>query len=258
MKRIFEAASMLFLFYITCLLSPEHRGKDRLKYPASSPAASKPAATIAIYLSFDDGIIKESKCIDSIAYQDSVKITVFLIGQRAVADKQAKEIYNAYKKNPFIEVGNHSFTHANKKYKSYYRQPEQVVNDMLLNEDTLHLIEKIARLPGRNVWRVNSKCRNDLADAAPAADSLAHLGYRIFGWDIEWGYDSATHSFYSADEMIKRITGPKKTFEAGNIVILCHDEMLADLYFRSQLCVFVNRVKKDTNLYFEHLIHYPR
>lgn len=53
----------------------------------------------------------------------------------------------------------------------------------------------------------------------------------VFGWDLEWRYDSARKSFYSGDQIIRRVralAANNKTFMHGQVIILCHDLMLQD------------------------------
>lgn len=213
--------------------------------------------SLVVYLSFDDGPVAESRYIDTLILRDSIPVNVFLIGQKVFANEEAIHVFHSYRSNPLVEMENHSYTHALGKFRLYYENPVKVVNDIILNEDTLHLANKIARLPGRNAWRVGNKHRTDLADAIPAADSLAARGYTLFGWDLEWRYDSSGYCFYSAEQMIKEIRYAK-TFLPRHVVILCHDAMLQDKYFRSQLQAFTRRVRSIPGHRFERLSHYPR
>ena len=199
----------------------------------------------------------ESSYIDSLVSRDSIPVNVFVVGQKVFAGKEARQIFNTHKGSPLIEVDNHSYSHAKDRFRLYYENPWKVVDDIVLNEDTLHLANKIARLPGRNVWRVGERRRIDLADAAPAADSLARSGYTVFGWDLEWRYDSSGHRFYPAEQMVKQVRHAR-AFSPGHVVILCHDPMLRDDYFRKELRSFIGKVKSYPGWRFEYLSRYPR
>ncbi len=130
-----------------------------------------------------------------------------------------------------------------------------------MNFDTLQLNHKIARLPGRNIWRVGDRKRFDLEDANASADSLKLYGYKIFGWDIEWRPDSTGRVIDSANQIlnkIKRIAERKNSFTPGNIVILCHDPILADTFNTSALSSFIRLVKVEGKFEFEYLSNYPK
>ncbi len=215
-----------------------------------------------LYLTFDDGPTYGSRQVNELALSDSININVFVIGKFAFANENRSALFKSYQLNPFIEIGNHSFTHANSHhYHLYYSNPGSVKHDFLINNDTLHLNTLIARLPGRNCWRINGKSRNDLPDGSAAADSLVADGYEVFGWDVEWRYDSAGKIIQSADEMyntITRIAEKGKSFTAKNIVILCHDPMLADSSNEAALKLFIQKVRADGKYRFNHLSSYPQ
>lgn len=218
------------------------------------------ARELVIYLTFDDGPMESSHFIDSLVTKDSVPVEVFLTGFRVKDNVNMTAQLNSYRRQTLIEMANHSFSHANGHYKMYYADPSKVVTDILMNEDSLQLISRIVRLPGRNTWRAGGKSRTDLADANPAADSLAVLGYYVFGWDAEWRYDTCTQNYYSAEQMLKQIRQlhqSKKSFAPDHLVILCHDWMLPDTFFRKQLSLFIAAAKKEINAGFAHLSAYP-
>ncbi len=204
-----------------------------------------------IYLTFDDGPVKESEELIRIATQDSTPINVFIVGEKVFANDTMKKLFHSYFNNPFIEIGNHSFTHANKKYQQYYKSAERVLEDFKLNADTLHLTKKIARLPGRNTWRIDNRFRTDLIDANAAADSLAAKGYSVFGWDLEWRYCSdSSLEVQTAGLMIKEVEDffrNKKTFMPNNIIILAHDPMFGSRNNLQQLELFIKLIKRQKN-----------
>lgn len=221
--------------------------------------SQSPQDSIFIYLTFDDGPTPASNELVCRVEQDSFKVTVFLVGLHVKTMPQGQAVLDAYRANPLVEIANHSYTHAGSKYKAFYSNPTQVVEDMRRNEDTLQLTNKILRLPGRNVWRLQDKQRNDLNDAGPAADSLARLGYNIFGWDIEWQYDTTKKAYPSAECMIDKIASQAchpATFTPGHIIILCHDWMLVNEDALTQLQLFIEGVRAR-NWQFRHLNEYP-
>ena len=215
---------------------------------------------VNLYLSFDDGPTAGSWNLDRIASSDSVKISVFIIGKYVFKNDSNWQLFQLYQQNPFIEIENHSYTHANNRYHSYYENPGEVKRDFLMNYDTLGLRHKIARLPGRNCWHIKGKSRFDLEDGKAAADMLSVYGYRVFGWDIEWHYDGDGRVKETASEMydkLQNITVTGKSFTTGNIVILCHDPMLTDPYNESELKLFIKRIKMSGDYRFQFLSSYP-
>ncbi|MCG2616278.1 polysaccharide deacetylase family protein [Terrimonas sp. NA20] len=223
---------------------------------------NKPDTTngLTIYLTFDDGPMDGSRFIDSLVKNDSIPLEVLVTGFRIRDNVKMTAQLNSYRDEPLIEIANHSFSHANGHFRMYYSAPAEVVNDILRNENSLQLLSRIVRLPGRNTWRIGGRKRTDLPDANAAADSLASIGYFIFGWDLEWRYDTCENRYYSAKQMltlVKRYRQSKKLFTPGHLVILCHDWMLPDVYFREQLSLFVKAVKSTNTDRFAHLSAYP-
>ncbi|PZR25554.1 MAG: hypothetical protein DI535_17870 [Citrobacter freundii] len=215
---------------------------------------------ISVYLTFDDGPRVESHYLDSVIWKDSIPLSVFLIGARVVATKEMQQRLVLYKSQPLFSIGNHSYTHASDHYRLYYAAPEKVVEDITRNEDTLHLSGRIARLPGRNTWRISGRRRTDLPDAGPAADSLEKLGYAVVGWDLEWRFDTSLCRYYSAAEMadhIKQVVRMKSSFEKNHIVVLCHDWALTDEFFRQQLFRFIADIRTSKAIKFARISVYP-
>ncbi|MFI5153982.1 MAG: polysaccharide deacetylase family protein [Chitinophagales bacterium] len=228
--------------------------------PETDTIVHRESDRVNLYLSFDDGPTAGSWNLNTISITDSIPINVFLIGKYVFKTDSNWRLFQIYRQNPFVEIGNHSYTHANNHYHDYYEKPDQVKRDFLMNYDTLGLKNKIARLPGRNCWQINGRSRSDIEDGKAAADSLAVSGYKVFGWDIEWRYNAAGRLVETASEMfamVQNMAERKKSFTADNIVILCHDPMLADPYNISALKSFVDLVKLNGNYRFEFLSRYP-
>jgi len=237
--------------------------------PGDKPVREAPGKSIdsnrtrySLYLTFDDGPDAGSTAVSEMAMSDSINVNVFLIGHRVFESEENARRFDLYQNNPFVEIGNHSFSHANNHhYHLYYSNPSLVFHDFLGNKDTLALSRMIARLPGRNCWRINGRKRDDLEDCSAAADSLSHYGYKVFGWDVEWHYDAAGKVVEDANNMfniVTRLAEKNKSFTAGNIVILCHDPMLEDSSNRIILHEFLQKIKSNGNYRFEHLSNYPK
>lgn len=221
---------------------------------------TKPDSVYHVYITIDDGPSAGTININDIVIASDIPVTVFPIGKNVYKNDSSINLFNHYAQNPLIEIGNHSFSHANGHYRQYYSHPEDVLNDFKLNYDTCHLTVKAARLPGRNTWRINGRKRTDLADDTASANLLQAAGYSVFGWDIEWRCDADSGSANAANEMfkaVKRMLLDKGTFTPGHVVILFHDSCFADSSNRYQLDLFIKELKSEERYRFEKLSNYP-
>lgn len=213
-----------------------------------------------IYLSFDDGPLKGSENIDSVVIAERLKISVFVVGHNAEASKVLGNYYKLYEQNPFVETYNHSFTHAKGHYERFYSNPENVLADIQKNERELNLKFKIVRLPGRNIWRLLDRKKDDGVSGSAAADLLAKNEYKIYGWDIEWRHHPGGVPVQTVDEIKKEI---ETRLEDGNLftrdhlVLLVHDEMFQKKWEESELKQLIDKLKQHENYIFEHLRFYP-
>ncbi|MDR3711650.1 MAG: polysaccharide deacetylase family protein [Puia sp.] len=265
-----SCVSALFLFSfnagpkITGITGPLLAGETSLHSLApASHAILNPKKAIApytIYLTFDDGPCAGSEKVNELCQKDNLFINVFLIGKNVYRNENSRMLFHQYISNPLIETGNHSFTHAERHYRQYFRDPETVLSDFNRNRDSLLFSNNFARLPGRNFFRLDSLTRNDITNGSEAADTLAANGYHIFGWDIEWRSRPAKgislHTGSEMIEIVQKMISKKKTFLPDRIVILLHDPELQDSAFRSALEDFIDKARADGNFRFDHLSNY--
>lgn len=215
---------------------------------------------VTLYLTFDDGIMKGSGVLDSITDSCKVPINIFVIGKFVTKNDTTRQIWQQAVSSPWLEAGNHSYSHANSKFHRYYGNPLQVLEDFRRNEDSLGLKNKLARLPGRNVWRIGSRSRDDLEDSKAVADTLALCGYELIGWDLEWNYSGTDLTLEPADDLIFRIRQAirfNRTFTAGHLVILCHDQALENPLNKAELISFIQKAGKTGRFRFSFLSRYP-
>ncbi|MBS1747152.1 MAG: polysaccharide deacetylase family protein [Bacteroidetes bacterium] len=215
-----------------------------------------------IYLTFDDGPLNGSEYIDSLAWAEKIKINVFAVSYNMKLSNRMRSYFQMYNQNPYVEIYNHSYTHANNKYKRFYSDPQNVLNDIIRNQDTLGLKYKIVRLPGRNIWRVGDRKRDYFDSSGEAsANLIAANGYQIFGWDMEWRHNSKTGKpIQSVSSMLNEVNSRLQkgtTFTPGNIVVLLHDEMFREKTERDELKSFLDSLKMNKNYVFEHVRSYP-
>ena len=218
------------------------------------------AVPYRIYLTFDDGPCSGSEEVNELSAKDSLQINVFLIGSNVCLTQKSRDRFRQYQANSFVEIGNHSYTHAERKYDSYFNRPSGVLADFNRSRDSLGLENGLARLPGRNFFRLDSCSRNEPGNGKEAADTLAASGYRVFGWDLEWrnhaGKGIGTHTGQEMFDLVNRMVESQKTFLPGHLIILLHDQELRDDRFRANLEEFIRLVKEDGRYCFGHLSDY--
>jgi len=231
-----------------------------IKVPVGLTPADTMRVTAHIYLSFDDGPITASRVVQQLANEDSIPINMFVIGKYVHKNDTMRALFDSLRTNPLIEIGNHSYSHANRHYRSFYLHTPSAVQDIQLNADTLGLDNDLVRLPGRNMWRLGGWARSDLESGKAVADTLALLGYRVFGWDIEWQTDSCGKMNRTATEMMKaveQLLANRQAFTQGHVVVLLHDAMMESPWNDAQFRAFVDMIKAHGGYRLEHLSHYP-
>lgn len=214
-----------------------------------------------IYLTIDDAPLKGSEYIDSVILAEKVKTNLFLVGKTIHGSKRFLSNFNQYKKNPYIEIYNHSYSHANNRYADFYKNPEGVLADFEKIQTEFELQYKIARLPGRNLWQLGERKKNYQQSGATSADLLAKNGYKVFGWDIEWGYDSKSYIPTSTiDELVAEIESAyhasNKTFTRNHVIVLMHNQMFMEVSEKNDLGLLIRKLKEN-NYTFEYLTSYP-
>lgn len=195
-----------------------------------------------VYLTFDDGPLGGTDDVIAVLNAKRAKGTVFLVGDHVSSDWRRTVLNDAHN-SEYVQVANHSSTHANHRYAEYYGNPATVVEGFQRATRTLRIERRPvpARLPGRNTWRVGNIVHNDPAnrgDSGAAADRLAAAGYRIYGWDVEW-QTSDGRPQGTAEQMVQRIdrvAAGGNVKKAGHVVLLTHDVMFrASNHDRSKL-----------------------
>ncbi len=222
------------------------------------PQKDPPAEQYYVYLSFDDGPLEGSQKIHDAILYEKVPISVMLVGSAA---QHRHDYLELYRQNPYIEMGNHSFSHANLHYQKFYSDPEGVLNDFEKNMELLKLEDKISRFPGRNMWRINGRSKNDVDSGVDAADLLAANGFQLYGWDLEWHHDPKTGDpIQPVEELFNEIESHlqhKRTFTPNHLVLLCHDEMFRKPYEETELKQLIELLKSKGNYTFSYLRDYP-
>lgn len=240
---------------------------------SSNLAAQKPLPGTAIkldsskryiYLTWDDSPQPPGTVnCKTVFREQGIKATFFGVGFNQVGPWKKRIIDSIRNDYPQFLLANHSFSHGfNDKYSKFYSpaMTDSALNDFLRNEKELKVPVKIIRLPGNNTWASNGNISGQKAEN-PLIVKLDKLGFKIVGWDIEWGQLGKQKApKESADEMVKKVN---QKFEDGStnqpntIVILSHDRLFEKKQFADSLAKFISILKQDKRNVFETIDHYP-
>ncbi len=267
---ILFSAVILILIYHSCTEYTENPVLDMdLDVPTDSLSwsaiTSKKEDSLSmtrkyIYLTIDDAPLNGSLYIDSIVSATQIKTSLFMVGNGIDGSKRFLQYYNKFCENSYIEIYNHSYSHANNRYAAFYKNPESVLRDFEKNQSDFNISHKIARLPGRNLWLIGERKKNIKQSGATSAEMLAENGYKVFGWDIEWKYNPKDYSpKQSIEDLIKEIEdccSTNKAFTCNHVVVLMHDQMFGKVNGKNDLGELIKRLK-DNDYTFEYLSSYP-
>lgn len=181
-----------------------------------------------IYLTFDDGPNKGTRNVLQAVKEENIPASFFIVGEHVFDSPKQKQTWELLKADSAIELCNHSYTHAHNRYTSFYNKPSGVVADFQQSQQALQFRNTIARMPGRNAWRIDTIDHTDIYESSAAIDSLHAAGFNIMGWDIEWMFDHKTLApDTSVALMLRRIENmleAEKTKTPGHLVLLAHDQ----------------------------------
>lgn len=214
-----------------------------------------------IYLTFDDGPNKGTRNVLEVIRTEQVAASFFVVGQHTLDTRQQKETWEMLKADDSIELCNHSFSHAHNKYTSFYEDPAGVISDFDQSKQLLGITNNVARMPGRNAWRIDSIDHTDIAESKAAIDSLHAAGYAIMGWDIEWTFD---HKSLAPDAdtalLLRRIYNlldANKTKTPGHLVLLAHDQAYQKEEYVEELRYVIRQLKNNPEYQLVLASEYP-
>ncbi len=199
------------------------------------------AAGKTIYLTFDDGPLPGTKNILSVLREENVPAAMFMVGLHAETSPSGRDLVAEAKAMPLVTVGNHSYSHANNRYRLYYSNTQAVVDDMLHANEVLGLKPIVnARLPGRDVFRLPAVSREDLSINVAQWERewldyelVAEAGFHLYGWDFEWVHDGDGKPVQSVDHLVSEIDHLfqyGRFTQRGKMILLMHDEMFQDRF----------------------------
>jgi peptidoglycan-N-acetylglucosamine deacetylase len=274
-KKLIIAAVVISSIFL--LLSGKKTIKKIFKHPAAiatdniivPPVSEKKQSSKKrkkLYLTFDDGPGKGTKKVLSILKQEQVPATDFIIGQEVYGSAFNAAVYDSLLNCTWVELANHSYTHGfGIGYKAFYANASTVVADFTRCQDSLQFanlgqFKKLARTPGRNIWRMPEINETDIALSKIAADSLANSGFNLIGWDLEWHFDKQQRLLQSKEELLQQIDSVVKydlTKTKNNIVLLMHDRNFEHPDDSGSLHQFIKKVKQQADIEFERVSNYP-
>lgn len=190
-----------------------------------------------MYLTFDDGPLLGSNNIITVLQEENVEATMFMVGKHIQKSKFRQKTFRRALDEPLVMVANHTYTHANGRYRHFYSDKERVLNDiekmdtLLFSKDPNYQVP-YCRLAGRNVFRLPSIYSNDPGipkkyNEKPKYDALWNAGYYLFGWDYQWSYNPKSGEVYNSPKKmvtnIESIYKKGRTKTSGKFVLLMHD-----------------------------------
>jgi len=227
-KKVLAVVAVIFLMIDCALFTIKYS-----THPKPKPIHKvKPHYKYSVFLTSDDGPLAGSKYLNQLVLDYEFPLTLFLVGKPVSLDSRLEPNLENYLQNRYLLLGNHSFTHANGRYKRFYKNPDKVEADFIKNEDFLNITSHLARLPGRNVWVLNQELQKGEPNALKAAKKLnSEHNYKVFGWDYELRHKKNGKIIGSAQEhykKIKKLLKEGKTYTKNQIVILMHDQMFTN------------------------------
>lgn len=181
-----------------------------------------------IYLTFDDGPNTGTMNVLKAVQEEQVPVTFFVVARHVYDSPWQTKTWDSLKADPTIELCNHSYSHAGNRYTRFYSNPLKVIADFRRSQDSLQFSNRIARMPGRNAWRIDSINHTDVKESRKAIDSLHLAGFDIMGWDLEWHFDHRTFA-PDADtallfKRMQNLLNDSATKTPGHLVLLAHDQ----------------------------------
>jgi peptidoglycan/xylan/chitin deacetylase (PgdA/CDA1 family) len=212
-----------------------------------------------IYLTFDDGPLAGTvKCFE-LCKKLNAKTTFFMVGLHV--DNAVQLVNNIRKSYPNSLLSNHSYTHTNEQYKTFYKNTALAENDFYFAQKSLNAPFKIIRLPGYSAWVTKYKIKAPIW-MKPLCIRLQSSGYSIVGWDLEWEYtkDGYYLPLKTPEQMaskLHKMLVRGHTNIPSHIVVLMHDRMFQREESLKMLSKFIRLLSKKSSYQFETIDKYP-
>lgn len=236
-------ATLMILILVSCSQNNGNKDKNEKLLPAK-PATPDSAllrkqqkkdtlvlqntSKKKLYITFDDGPNAGTMHVLEAVIAAQVPASFFIVAKHTYDSPEQHTTWEKLKTTPGIDLCNHSYSHAGNHYSRFYRDPQNVIADLNRSNDSLHFQNKIARMPGRNAWRIGDNIHTDVKESKEAIDSVGLSGFAVMGWDVEWGFDHKT-LVPDADtslifRRIQNMLNDSATRTPGHLVLLAHDQ----------------------------------
>ncbi len=257
---------LLLLLFSSCSYNKVNTELVNIVLPVaeSKPAEAKPAPPPKkkkkLYITFDDGPNKGTRNVLQVLNEEQVPVSFFVVGEHVYGSREQQATWDSLQHNTWVEICNHSYTHAHNKFVKFYSNDTAVVADFERTQDSLKLHNRIVRTPGRNMWRTSTVNASDIVKSKAAADSLYSNGFVVMGWDIEWHYNDSMKLKQTSDELVQQVDSMllhNKTKTPDHIVLLTHDQTFVDSLSTASLRNFIKQMKTKQEYEIEFISRYP-
>lgn len=229
--------------------TPESWGRTAGRLPVLIQRTRQPKKFI--YLTFDDGPNRGTRAVYETFRALQAPVSFFIVGQHVSDSREQRQLFETLAADSTVEICNHSFSHAGNRYNRFYEDSNGVVADFRKADSLLRPPSRIVRMPGRNAWRLGRIRVTDVTESKAAIDAVAHAGFQVMGWDIEWTFN---HKSMAPDAdtglLLRRIYNlleSDKTHTPGHLVLLAHDQAFRDSAYLPLLQGFVQSLRQQEN-----------
>jgi peptidoglycan-N-acetylglucosamine deacetylase len=269
-RKINIFALFLMLFAASSCGNKENKtetGSDTTKTASvSKPTPGSPITLDPnkryIFLTWDDSPQPPGTAICyNVFKEEGVKASFFSVGMHYDIEPRRRRIIDTIRNGyPQFLLANHSYSHGFRdNYNTFYKLVDSAITDFQKAEKTMNIPVKIIRLPGRNSWAINGSVSGPKT-SENVARRLDSLGYKVVGWDIEWGFIKGSTPKESPTQIMNLINSKfeaEYTQEPNALVILAHDRMFAKQPYTDSLRKLISLIKADGRYVFETIDHYP-
>ncbi len=225
-----------------------------------------------IFLTFDDGPLAGTTNVLKVIQQEKVPATMFMVSKHILMNKK---IYKKAMKNPYAIVANHTYSHANGRYRKFYSNIKNLSKDIKRSDKIISKENKATgdscfhplRLAGRNVFRLPGISCDDrglgkrqCAKERPKYDALEKEGFRIYGWDLEWHFNPRNGKpIGSAEKIVTKLENiytKNRCKKKDKVILLMHDFMFRNRHQGKEKLLSLIHLLKKNGWTFAHLDKY--
>lgn len=216
-----------------------------------------------VYITSDDGPWSGTENIIKVATATKTPISLFFIGYRYYkANDNLKQVVQQLKDNPYIQICNHSYSHAWGRYGKFYHTDKLAYEDFKKNTQELGISNASpihSRFPARNVFRlpnlrknddyVTKHCKNPKQEEAIYDEVYDNGKYYVYGWDVYWDFNNKGKPLLTPKEIVSRINKKFKentTVMPNKCILIMHDVMFMDKFSgKENLTNLIALLKKE-------------